>query len=164
MCVRWCCKRLGSKDLCNRLLSPLRKMSPYCKLDTILFIDGSSNIWFLCREDAGWFDRNRTLFCLTSNRNLVHVRNSPKIGFVFFSLWELRTFAPQRTAHAKKIRLCCEAMRCRLLFCSNSIFHLLVPSRHGVTFLPLFVTPSHFRPREQQMKLQFIWTTLNRTH
>ena len=36
--------------------------------------------------------------------------------------------------------------RTRSIRCLNSIFHLLVPPILGVTFLPLFATPSHFCP------------------
>ena len=52
---------------------------------------------------------SRTLCCLASNSNIVHPRNSLKIAFLTFSSWRLRTFAPQRTANARKIRLCSKA-------------------------------------------------------
>ena len=48
-------------------------------------------------------------FCwLSNNCNLVYVRNSPKTTFWTFSPWGLRISASQRTANAKKMRLCSE--------------------------------------------------------
>ena len=60
-----------------------------------------------CREDnsgdVGW--SVRTLRWLASNWCPVYARNSPNIAFLTSSLWGLPTFAPQRTANAKKVRL-----------------------------------------------------------
>ena len=114
-------------------------------------------LWWILPRRAGWFAR--TLCWLASDWNPVYVSDSHMIELLTFSPWGLRSFPPQRTANAKKIRLWSKAMPCTRLghhFSWTAPFNSRV--HHGLLFcyyLPHRVVSVHIL--ENQVKLQLLW-------
>ena len=81
---------------------------------------------------------------LASKWNLVYAQNILRTAFRIFSLCVLLTFAPQRTANARKIGFILKPRILHDFLCSKKIYVLLVPPK--CCFLPFFDTPRCFRP------------------
>jgi len=87
-------------------------------------------LWFIqqceifLHKDTAWFFR--TVCWLASNWHRIYDRNSTKIAFSTYSLWRLRSFAPQRTTNVKKSRLFLKLCFVRYFFCLNAVAPLLV--------------------------------------
>ena len=112
VCV-WCgvivtgCERYLKCSLYLPSMSSLLNKKTFCFLMDLA-------VWDLLPQRRRTVGQNTLLSCQYSNWNPVYVRNSPKIAFWTFSPWGERTFVPQCTANAKKIRFCSETMPCRL--------------------------------------------------